>query len=273
MRKTQIPHVITTLITLLLLMLATNAYAISNGIRDQNEHPYVGLIVFEDANGPAWLGTGSLLSPNIVLTAGHLTEGAVAARIWFDENLLANTEFPDSGYTSYEAAQILTMPHSPETPGLTGFAQYDIGIVILAEPVPTDVVSEYAELPNPNQINGLPLNSQVTLVGYGVQWQERGFGITPPTSWRGAGMRMQAAAQIVPSKDAIGDKFLKVTANLGQGRGGTCFGDSGGPVLLEGTKTILAVTSFGTNYNCAGIGYYSRVDIPEAQQWISTYFP
>jgi len=86
-------------------------------------------------------------------------------------------------------------------------------------------------------------------------------------------MRMQAYAQIISSKDAISDKYLKISANPGQGKGGTCFGDSGGPALLAGTDTILAVTAFGTNYNCAGIGYYSRVDIPEAQKWIAQYFP
>ena len=274
MRKNHITHITTlALAAALLLILATSAYAISNGTPDQNQHPYVGLIVFEDADGPAWLGTGSLLSPTVVLTAGHLTEGAVAARIWFDENLLTNTEFPNSGDTSYEAAQILTMPHAPPGPGLTGFAQFDIGLIILAEPVPTAAISEYAELPDLNMANSLPKNSMITLVGYGAQWQERGSGITPPTSWRGVGMRMQAYAQIIPSKDAISDKFLKTTANPGQGKGSTCFGDSGGPALLAGTDMILAVTAFGTNYNCAGIGYYSRVDIPEVQQWISQYFP
>ncbi len=53
------------------------------------------------------------------------------------------------------------------------------------------------------------------------------------------------------------------SANQGQGKGGTAFGDSGGPVLLGGTNTVLAVTSFGTNNNCAGNGYYYRINRTE----------
>jgi hypothetical protein len=36
-----------------------------------------------------------------------------------------------------------------------------------------------------------------------------------------------------------------VTASPGQG-GGTCFGDSGGPILNDDTDTVLAVNSYVT---------------------------
>jgi hypothetical protein len=39
-------------------------------------------------------------------------------------------------------------------------------------------------------------------------------------------------------------------ANPGGGSGGTCFGDSGGPVLLGDTNIVLGVNSFVTNNNC-----------------------
>jgi hypothetical protein len=53
--------------------------------------------------------------------------------------------------------------------------------------------------------------------------------------------------------------------------GGTCFGDSGEPDLLGGTDTVLAVNSYVTNSNCSGVGYSSRVDIPEVLSWINGY--
>ena len=60
-----------------------------------------------------------------------------------------------------------------------------------------------------------------------------------------------------------------VVVDTGQG---TCFGDSGGPDLLGESDTVLAVNSYVTNYNCAGVGYSSRVDIPEVLDWIYSFF-
>jgi hypothetical protein len=51
--------------------------------------------------------------------------------------------------------------------------------------------------------------------------------------------------------------------------GGTCFGDSGGPMLI-GT-TLVAVNSFGLNGNCAGVGGAHRIDSQAAIDWISSF--
>ena len=81
------------------------ASAITNGQPDGEDHPYVGLVVFdvldEDGNQvPSHRCSASLLTPTVVLTAGHCTEGTVAARIWFDEIVQGNAEYPFSGATS-----------------------------------------------------------------------------------------------------------------------------------------------------------------------------
>ena len=50
--------------------------------------------------------------------------------------------------------------------------------------------------------------------------------------------------------------------------GGTCFGDSGGPTFdittpqIADQNIIVAVTSFGLNYNCNASGSY-RIDQPD----------
>ena len=51
--------------------------------------------------------------------------------------------------------------------------------------------------------------------------------------------------------------------------GGTCFGDSGGPILHG--DTLVAVTSFGLNGECAGIGGVFRIDRDVELGWISSF--
>jgi hypothetical protein len=55
---------------------------------DNGRHPYVGLAVFEaPAGAPSHRCSASLLSPTVVLTAGHCTDGTAVARVWFAENV------------------------------------------------------------------------------------------------------------------------------------------------------------------------------------------
>jgi hypothetical protein len=261
------------LITVLAALAQTApAAAITNGEPDNGRHPYVGLLVFDTiVNGvqkPSWRCSGSLLSSPVVLTAGPCTAGAVAARLWLDENVQTNPDYPFSGATSYDG----TPYTNPDFcigcgNGLPGFATRDVGIVVLSEPVPTTVVSQYAQLPTPGYVDSLPRSAPVDLVGYGVQEQIHGHG---PPVWAGLRVRLFADARLVSGHFTHSAEFIRVTASPGQG-GGTCFGDSGGPVLANNTKTVLAVNSYVTNGNCAGVTYSQRIDIPEVLAWIQSF--
>ncbi len=61
------------------------------------------------------------------------------------------------------------------------------------------------------------------------------------------------------------------TQGNGEGRGGTCSGDSGGPVFLGGfsSNLIVAVTSFGLNALCRGTDFAYRIDQSDVLQWIA----
>ena len=255
------------LVVVLLLASVGMAAAVTNG-RPDTTHPYVGLVVFdtEEAGGPAWRCSGSLLSPTVVLVAGHCTEGAVAARVWFGESIQSNPEYPFGGTTSYAGTPYTYPDYCSECGnGLPGFAYRDVGIVVLDEPVPASVVGEYADLPAAGLVDTLANKTPVDIVGYGVQEQVRGGG---PPYWTGLRIRLYAPSELVSGNFKHSDEFLRMTANPGGGSGGTCFGDSGGPDLLGGTDTILAVNSYVTNSNCTGVTYGSRIDIPEVLAWI-----
>ena len=274
----------------LLAMIVVPAAAITNGQPDGTNHPYVGLVVLIDADGlPLWRCSGSLISESLFLLAGHCTapdgpDVPARAAIWFgagpiltDPDFLNGVTNPDGKCSAPGVDGYPCVGDASGTPdtnpdfcigcgnGLPGFAIRDVGVVVLdaARPGP------YAQLPTPGLVDTLKNKTNVDFVGYGVQFQISGKGGIPPQArWAGPRQRMYAPSELVSGNFVHSDEFIKFALNPGGGSGGTCFGDSGGPDLLGGTNTVLAVNSYVTNVNCSGVGYSSRVDIPEVLAWI-----
>ena len=257
---------------LIALTLAAPAAAITNGTPDGDNHPYIGLAVFDVGGAPSHRCSASLLTPTVVLTAAHCTVGTSAARVWFDEVVQGNLEYPLSGPSSYDG-QAFTHPDfcNPCAGGLPGFALHDIGVIVLSEPVPGSVVSEFVQLPSVGAVGDLGQNAILDYVGYGVN--QRFVGGGPPV-WGGPRVRLAATGQLIaPNRFVHAAQVIKYSLNPAQGKGGTCFGDSGGPDLIGGTDTVVAINSYVTNSNCSGVGYSSRVDVASHLAWISTFLP
>jgi hypothetical protein len=108
------------LLTLLLVALsagtAAPAAAITGNYVEDREHPFVGLVAFYDETGVfTHRCSGSLLTSTVFLTAGHCTDGAKAARVYFQQDAGANfdpaTEVdPMSGYPETCAGATLGRP-------------------------------------------------------------------------------------------------------------------------------------------------------------------
>lgn len=240
-------RIILAMVVMLSLVLAGSALAISNGQPDGDNHPYVGIAIGPVVGQPGyvWVCSAAAISPTVLVTAAHCFD--------LPEVQVSFTETPPYSWN----AGIWT-PHPEWCPGcgngLPGFDSYDVAVIVLEEPV---TLPRYAQLPTPGLVDTLEMKAEVDLVGYGVQFDQGGGPRYPED---GFGTRYYAPTLLVASNYVHSNEYIKLTANPAQGKGGTCFGDSGGPDLLGGTDIILAVNSYVTNGNCAGVTYSNRID-------------
>jgi V8-like Glu-specific endopeptidase len=208
--------------------------------------PYVGLMVADVAGDPQWRCTGTLISPTVFLTAGHCTYGADDVTIWFESEVKRGDPafgYPDGGPTSVEGTPYTHPAYDPDA-----FYLYDLGVVVLDEPMD---VGTYGALPDEGFFDELftrrGLSKQrFTPVGYGLQF-------TNPAKTVQELIRYRADVQIITGDNLFGggsvfdtdDESVLFTNNAKTG--GTCFGDSGGPIFVGDTNVVAAVTSFGIN--------------------------
>lgn len=268
-----------------LLMLAMlPASAITNGELDGDDHPHVVLVV-ADAPTQAdpddgWRCSGTLLSPTVVLTAGHCVSAypdvdpdtdepieVTAMRIFPASDVQAGIDagtshYPGPGPEAIEAISWAAHPQYEDAP----FWVHDVGVVVLSAPVPG--VTTFGELPTADEFDSLKKRKQTTFtaVGYGLQQINGAF-------YTGERVRMVAHPHLIQinTPGFTGDFSLLLSNN--HATGGTCFGDSGGPNFFGDSNVVAGVTSFGLNGSCGGTGGVFRMDRQNVLDFVNGYLP
>ncbi len=250
----------------MLLLTAAPAQAITGNFLDDFEHPFVGLVVFYDQNGDfSHRCSGSLLSPSVFLTAGHCVEGVSSARVYFQQGAGANfdpvlgidpvTGYPEQCFTSpcTTSDELYNFGYPAGFPNTK-----DVGLVILDQPIN---LPEYGKLAEAGALNGFSNKKgqqslTLTPSGYGLTY-------TNPSRTVSFRERLMTTSKLQNLVSALTDGFnMQSSNNFGIG-GGTCFGDSGGPIFYgaSSSNTIVGVTSFGLSSNvCAGVDFSYRTD-------------
>jgi hypothetical protein len=261
---------------------APPAAAITGDYVEDFEHSFVGLAVFYDSDGEfVQRCSGSLLTSTVFLTAGHCTDGAtgaVSARVYFQQDAGANYDpasgvDPVSGYPETCAAGTLgTLCATSGELYNYGFALSgglpdtgDVGLVILDQEI---AMPEYGVLAAAGTLDRL-----ATRRGrQDLTFTASGYGLTEvsPVKVTSFRERLMAQSRLTNLRSNLTDGFNLQTNGNGTGRGGTCSGDSGGPVFYGGfdSNLIVAVTSFGLNAYCRGVDFAFRTDQQAVLDWI-----
>jgi hypothetical protein len=259
---------------------ALPAAAITGGEPDGNRHPNVGLILFYDSEG-RFRCSATLISPTVLITAAHCTEGTLGSTLVTFDSVIAEqppspfpvAANPSIGYTDaeIEAAGYLsgTAYTHPEYSGFTDLDNWnDVGVIVLDEPVTGITPATLAPLDYLEDFAQPALNRTIfEVVGYGTEVRKPETGPQKPQPMSYPLIRRYTTS---PGQK-LTDQILQLNGNPAdtRGGGGTCFGDSGGPVFLDGY--LVAVTSYGYTANCRYLGGYQRVDIAVTQNWVESF--
>ena len=264
-----------------------SAQAITGGEPDGDGHPAVARLLFyaDDGEGgnSRYRCTGSLVADNVILTAGHCTDGQQGQTlVFFDHDIVADpnatssdlpTAAPEDGFPAGsgvdDQGRAYVSGHAYTHPNYSNFTDManwnDVGVIVLDQAVTDITPMEVAPVNYLDDYGQPTLNSTpFTFVGYGTEVRKPDAGPQKPTP-----MSYPLIRRVT---DAPGQKLtpqiLQVNGNPNdnKGDGGTCFGDSGGPGLLNGFQ--VTVTSYGYTSNCRYLDGHQRVDIPIVLDWL-----
>ncbi len=248
-------------------IMAPSATAIINGeLDDEGRYPAVGTVALRfDEFGMFDLCSGFLISPSSLVTAGHCARTALEIQDEFggEIGVVFDPTFDKWSSTFWPAIDVVIHPENVANP--LSYKSPDMAVLSLEDPV---VGVEPIDLPALGSAGALRNGDSLTAVGYGLTQEcETDLGhcqVEYEPSRRFATERLISVSQW----------FLTVGQNEnGQGTGGVCYGDSGGPHLIPGTNTAVALTTsiFSKPGYCWSTSRHNRLDTATALDFLAPY--
>jgi hypothetical protein len=240
---------------------------------DGTAHPSVVALLYRTPDGSKAYQycTGTLISPTVVLTASHCNDGLletgwdlivtndpilppVDATGWFPATLknvaivkqIVTNPLYERGYRDDVSAQVIAPPKGKGW-GTIGFPALPAAGVL-----------------DRMQAAGTLKSTATTVLGYGT---------IQKTVVQGAGPAFLDSSErrsAVMFTKALDSLWIHQEMSISKDQGGACYGDSGGPSLMDlnGRDTVVGVTSTGDNA-CYATNVSSRVDTASALAFLS----
>ena len=254
--------------TVAVLLVAGPAGAVIGGTSDTgNKYANVGVLQLQV--GTDWFDfcSGTLVRPDVVLTAAHCTDflveegpdgfGPDDLRISFD--LEGDAPFSTVDHIVVHPDWFTATPgHGNSKHGFLAPPAEDIALVFLDDEVAGITPAPIA---GTDYLAALDLTSETfTTVGYGVDAFITGSLLANHPIVFADGIRSFRDVSVITEHDSFPDRFLKITKSV-------CFGDSGGPLFHEGTVVALNTWTFSTR--CSGPNLEYRVDSTAAATFLA----